>query len=333
MNGSVILKGEALRKRYPLRRGVFLRTVGWVKALERFDFEIHEGETLGIVGESGCGKTTLGRVVARIHEGEGSLEYRSREGQAWDALSRLDRGRELAFRRDVQMVFQDPFGSLDPRMNVEAVLREPLEAHGLAGRGADSRRATRELLGSLLSRVGLHADALYRYPHEFSGGQRQRIAIARALALKPRLIVCDEPTSALDVSVQSQVVNLLSTIQREEGLAYLFISHNLELVRHVADKIFVMYLGRVVEEGPSKALFDAPAHPYTRALMASIPSWDPRERKTLAVGLKGEPPSPIWEPKGCPFQPRCDRASARCLSEAPALRDVGGGRKAACHFA
>ena len=333
MSGRTILKGRALRKRFPVKRGVLLRTVGWVKALERFDFEICEGETLGIVGESGCGKTTLGRVVSRIHRGEGELEYFPREGASFDAMGDLDRDRELAFRRDVQMVFQDPFGSLDPRMTVEDILREPLEAHGLAGRGREGRRATRERLESLLGEVGLHTDALDRYPHEFSGGQRQRIAIARALALRPRLIVCDEPTSALDVSVQSQVVNLLAEVRRLDGLAFLFISHNLELVRHVSDRIAVMYAGRAVEEGPAEALFDAPLHPYTEALLASAPSWDPSDRRALDNDLRGEPPSPLWDPPGCPFQPRCPKATPRCSSEAPELREVLPGRTAACHLA
>jgi oligopeptide/dipeptide ABC transporter ATP-binding protein len=328
-----ILKGTALRKRFPVKKGVFLKTVGWVNALERFDFEIGEGETLGIVGESGCGKTTLGRVVARIHEGEGSLLYTPREGGAYEVLGRLDRQRELAFRRDVQMIFQDPYASLDPRMNVADVLREPLEAHGLAGKSRAEKKATEELLGGLLERVGLHGDALKRYPHEFSGGQRQRIAIARAMVLKPRLIVCDEPTSALDVSVQSQVVNLLTQVQREEKLSYLFISHNLELVRHVSDRIAVMYLGQVVEEGGAEDLFDSPLHPYTVALLASAPSWNPDERHILDAELYGEPPSPLHIPEGCPFGPRCPKATERCRSEKPALRDFEKGRKVACHLA
>ncbi len=334
MRGAVILEGAGLRKHYPVRRGVFMKTVGWLKALDHFDFRIHEGETLGIVGESGCGKTTLGRIVARIHDGEGSLEYTPRGGSSGNVLRRLDRREELAFRRDVQMIFQDPYGSLDPRMTVEEVLREPLEAHGLAFASPKARGATRGLLENYLARVGLHADALGRYPHEFSGGQRQRIAIARALVLKPRLIVCDEPTSALDVSVQSQVVNLLTEIQRSEGLAYLFISHNLELVRYVSDRIAVMYLGRTVEEGFAAELFGNPRHPYTEALLASAPSWDPAVKRALACDLRGEPPSPMWTPPGCPFEPRCPKASERCRTGGiPELRDLGSDHRAACHFA
>ncbi|MDP3178262.1 MAG: ATP-binding cassette domain-containing protein, partial [Spirochaetaceae bacterium] len=289
---------------------------------------------------SGCGKTTLGRVAARIHKGEGSLRYLARGGESWEAMGKLDRGKELAFRRDVQMVFQDPYGSLDPRMSIEEVLREPLEAHGLARGSRRSRRGTRDELAALLSRVGLHEDALKRYPHEFSGGQRQRIAVARALALKPRLIVCDEPTSALDVSVQSQVVNLLSEIQREEGLAYIFISHNLELVRYVSDRIAVMYQGRAVEEGPAEELFASPLHPYTEALLASAPSWDPSDRRALSVDLRGEPPSPLWIPPGCPFEPRCPKAVKDCASGGiPGLREILPGgiagplRKTACRLA
>jgi len=331
---AMILKGAALRKRFPVKKGVFMRTVAYVNALERFDFEIHEGETLGIVGESGCGKTTLGRVVARIHQGEGSLLYYPRGGNAGpiEAIGPLPRENELAFRRDVQMIFQDPYSSLDPRMSVEDVIREPLEAHGLAGRDREGREKVREELVALLERVGLHGDILERYPHEFSGGQRQRIAIARALVLKPRLIVCDEPTSALDVSVQSQVVNLLTQIQREEGLAYMFISHNLELVRHVSDRICVMYLGQVVEEGGAEDLFDLPRHPYTQALLASAPSWNPHERHFLDNVLYGEPPSPLNLPKGCPFGPRCPKAGKRCGEEKPALRTLENGRKIACHL-
>ncbi|MFZ2635896.1 MAG: oligopeptide/dipeptide ABC transporter ATP-binding protein [Rectinemataceae bacterium] len=330
---GMILEGKDLRKLFPVKKGVFMKTVAWVRALERFDFRIGEGGTLGIVGESGCGKTTLGRVMARIHEGEGSLIYHPREGEPYDVIGSLDRTRELAFRRDVQMIFQDPYASLDPRMTVAEVLREPLEAHGLSGASAAERRSTEAMLANQLERVGLHADALARYPHEFSGGQRQRIAIARSLVLKPRLVICDEPTSALDVSVQSQVVNLLTGIQREEGLAYVFISHNLELVRHVSDHICVMYLGRVVEEGGAEAVFDAPLHPYTMALLASAPSWDPKEKHLLDSKLYGEPPSPLRLPPGCPFEPRCPKASAVCKNESPELKGFGEGRKVACHFA
>jgi oligopeptide/dipeptide ABC transporter ATP-binding protein len=328
MSDTALLSGRGLRKSFPVRRGVLMLVRGQLKALHSFDFDIHAGETLGVVGESGCGKTTLGRILARIHDGEGSLEYTGRDGQRYDVLGRLDPKRELAFRRDVQMVFQDPYSSLDPRMTVEKILLEPLEAHGMA----KDKAAARTYLCELLARVGLHADALERYPHEFSGGQRQRIAVARALALKPRLIVCDEPTSALDVSVQSQVINLLKEIQEREGLAYIFISHNLDLVRYVSDRIYVMYLGRVVEAGESELLFSDPAHPYTQALLSSIPNWDPEARSLLNAELRGEAPSPLWDPPGCPFEPRCPKAAERCGREAPKQRDVRG-RLVACHFA
>lgn len=330
MNASTILRGKGLRKLFPIRKGVLMLVKGHLRALDNFDFEISGGQTIGVVGESGCGKTTLGRIIARIHEGEGSLEYFDRDGIGREVLGRLDKKNELAFRRDVQMVFQDPFSSLDPRMTVGKILLEPLEAHGLA----KNLNEAREHLVSLLARVGMHADALERYPHEFSGGQRQRIAVARALALKPRLIVCDEPTSALDVSVQSQVINLLKEIQKEENLAYIFISHNLDLVRYVSDTMFVMYLGRVVESGPSETLFTAPAHPYTQALLKSIPDWDPEARSLLNGELRGEPPSPLWDPPGCPFEPRCPKAQERCRTGGvPELRQVDPGRCAACHFA
>ncbi len=328
MSAVTLLSGRGLKKSFPVRRGVLMLVRGQLKALHSFDFDISAGETLGVVGESGCGKTTLGRILARIHDGGGSLEYTGRDGQRYDVLGKLDPKRELAFRRDVQMVFQDPYSSLDPRMTVENILLEPLLAHGMA----KDKAAAKAYLCELLARVGLHADALDRYPHEFSGGQRQRIAVARALALKPRLIVCDEPTSALDVSVQSQVINLLKEIQEREGLAYIFISHNLDLVRYVSDRIYVMYLGRVVEAGESELLFSDPAHPYTQALLSSIPNWDPQARSLLNAELRGEAPSPLWDPPGCPFEPRCPKAAERCRGEAPAQREVRG-RLVACHFA
>lgn len=328
MSAKALLSGRGLAKSFPVRGGVLMLVRGQLKALHGFDFDIYAGETLGVVGESGCGKTTLGRILARIHDGEGTLEYTDRDGQCYDALGRLDQKRELAFRRDVQMVFQDPYSSLDPRMSVEKILLEPLEAHGLAR----DKTLARRYLCELLARVGLHADSLERYPHEFSGGQRQRIAVARAIALKPRLIVCDEPTSALDVSVQSQVINLLKEIQERENMAYVFISHNLDLVRYVSDRIFVMYLGRVVEAGESELLFSDPAHPYTQALLESIPNWNPEARSLLSSELSGEAPSPLWDPPGCPFEPRCPKASARCRIEAPLQREVRA-RRVACHFA
>lgn len=334
MKDRIVLEGQGLGKRFPVRSGVFMRTGRWLSALEGVNFSLPEGQTLGIVGESGCGKTTLGKVVARLHEGEGSLIYHARDGRRLQLSGPLPRKSELEYRRDVQMVFQDPFGSLDPRMTVEAVLREPLEAHGLALYGRSGRQKTRAVLESLAARVGLHADSLDRFPHEFSGGQRQRIAIARALTLEPRVVICDEPTSALDVSVQSQVVNLLCSIQKETGISYLFISHNLELVRHMADKIVVMYLGRAVEEGPAAELFASPAHPYTVALLAATPSWDPENHRALAARLAGEPPSPLSVPPGCPFAPRCPRARDLCRADPrPEFRRISEGRLAACHFA
>lgn len=325
---ACILKGHQLRKSFPIRKGILMLTQGHVHALSDFSFEIAGGETIGIVGESGCGKTTLGRMIARIHYGQGQLEYTDRNGVSYDVSGRLDASRELAFRRDVQMIFQDPYSSLDPRMTVGKILLEPLLAHGLA----KDKQKTGRYLEELLEKVGLHADAIDRYPHEFSGGQRQRIAVARALALKPRLVICDEPTSALDVSVQSQVINLLKEIQERERLAYIFISHNLDLVRYISDRMYVMYLGRVVEAGPSETLFSEPLHPYTQALLASVPDWDPDKRSLLQGELKGEPPSPLWDPPGCPFAPRCPRAIERCHSENPAARPVRG-RAVACHLA
>jgi oligopeptide/dipeptide ABC transporter ATP-binding protein len=323
-----ILKGSQLKKSFPIRKGVLMLTHSHVHALSDFSFEIAGSETIGIVGESGCGKTTLGRIIARIHQGEGTLDYTDREGNTYNVSGRLDLKKELAFRRDVQMIFQDPYSSLDPRMTVGKILTEPLAAHGLAG----DKKQTKLYLEQLLEKVGLHADAIERYPHEFSGGQRQRIAVARALTLKPRLIICDEPTSALDVSVQSQVINLLKEIQQQEQLAYIFISHNLDLVRYISDRMYVMYLGRVVEAGPSELLFSEPLHPYTQALLMSVPDWDPEKRSLLQGELKGEPPSPLWDPPGCPFEPRCPRAVARCRTEKPLNRTLRG-HLVACHLA
>ncbi len=330
-NGApLILEGRGISKYFPIKSGAFGRARGRVRAIERLDFEIREGETLGVVGESGCGKTTLANVIVGLCGAEGSLRYADRNGGSFDVLSRgVGRDRMLSYRRDVQIIFQDPFSSLDPRMRVGEILREPLDVHGM---GRDRHRAG-AIAADLLERVGLSADYMNRYPHEFSGGQRQRIAIARALPLSPRLIVCDEPTSALDVSVQSQVVNLLRDIQARDHLAYLFISHNLDLVHHMSDRMIVMYLGSVMEEGDSTSVFGNPLHPYTQALMASIPSWDPSDKRMFSVNLPGEPPSPIDVPPGCPFHPRCPRAAPECGEWKPELRTIADGHRAACHFA
>jgi len=308
----MIVSLRKVKKYFPVRAGVFLQVIGWVRALEELDLDINDNETVGVVGESGCGKTTLGRIVARILQPtSGKIEF-----QGVDVTKKAPKDIERLFRRSVQMVFQDPFNSLDPRMTIVDVVKEPLEAH----RMFVSKKEMEDYVTDLLVRVGLHREHLSRYPHEFSGGQRQRIAIARAIALKPKLIVCDEPTSALDVSVQSQIVNLLQELREEYCMSYLFISHNLDLVYHMSDRLIVIYLGNVVEEGEAVEVFENPLHPYTRALMSAVPSWDPKQRKLSGVKLYGEPPSPINPPAGCVFSTRCLYKFDRCEREKPQLQ-------------
>jgi len=308
----MIVSLRKVKKYFPVRAGVFLQVIGWVRALEELDLDINDNETVGVVGESGCGKTTLGRIVARILQPtSGKIEF-----QGVDVTKKAAKDIERLFRRSVQMVFQDPFNSLDPRMTIVDVVKEPLEAH----RMFVSKKEMEDYVTDLLVRVGLHREHLSRYPHEFSGGQRQRIAIARAIALKPKLIVCDEPTSALDVSVQSQIVNLLQELREEYRMSYLFISHNLDLVYHMSDRLIVMYLGNVVEEGEAVEVFENPLHPYTRALMSAVPSWEPKQRKLSEVKLYGEPPSPINPPAGCVFSTRCLYKFDRCEREKPQLQ-------------
>ena len=301
-------------------RGMFKRGTSVVKALDSVSFEIGWGETLALVGESGCGKSTMGRVVTRlIDPTEGSVIYRGED------LTHLSGRKLLPYRRALQIIFQDPYASLNPRMTVADVLGELLYIHGIA-----SGAAAKQKIAELLEMVGLPASYARRYPHEFSGGQRQRIGIARALSLGPRLIVCDEPVSALDVSVQAQIVNLLKDIQATLNLSYLFISHDLMVVRHMADRIAVMYLGRIVEIAPTEALFANPHHPYTRALLNVIPLPDPTRRMARKV-VDGDVPSPIAPPPGCHFHTRCAFAVERCRVEVPRLSPVGEGRKVACH--
>ena len=323
-----MIQAIGIKKYFPIRKGLFLQTAGWVKAVESVDFEISENTTMGVVGESGCGKTTLGNVLAGIHAASGgTLIYRDRQGGEHSMLDRPNKASMREYQRNVQMVFQDPYDSLDPHMTVSQIIQEPLDVHG----AAKNKNETRQYIDYLLERVGLYPEYGNRYPHEFSGGQRQRISIARAIALKPRLIICDEPTSALDVSVQSQVLNLLNELKSEFHLSYLFISHNLDVVRHMSDTIAVLYLGRVMEQGPADEVFLNPRHPYTKALLAAVPDWDPHNRKEI-ITLEGEIPSPVNPPTGCPFQTRCPEVRELCRLELPELKPVSSEVKAACHL-
>lgn len=321
MSPTPLLRVENLRVHFPVQRSLFSKPEVWVRAVEDVSFTLRTGETIGLLGESGCGKTTLGRAVLRLGPvTAGSIHFNGTD------ITRLE-GRVLReHRRQFQMIFQDPFSSLNPRFTVGQIVGEPLEIHRLVKDSTTRGRRISELLES----VGLDSRLVDRFPHEFSGGQRQRIGIARALAVEPQLIVCDEPVSALDVSVQAQVVNLLQDLQKQHGLAYLFISHDLAVVEHLAHRILVMYLGQVLEEAPASVLCQQPLHPYTQALVSAIPTVDPASKRRRIV-LLGDPPSPLSPPSGCPFHPRCPMVQPRCRIEAPVLRDLGDGRRVACH--
>jgi dipeptide transport system ATP-binding protein len=315
-----LLETHGLERHYVVRRG-WLREKGLVRALDGVSFRIDEGQTLAVVGESGCGKSTLARQVTMIERPTaGTLVVQGED------VAHADRQTLRRLRPRVQMVFQNPYASLNPRKRVSALLEEPLVIQGDAG-----PRARREAALAMMARVGLKAEHYRRYPHMFSGGQRQRIAVARALMLQPRLVVADEPVSALDVSIQAQVLNLLMELKEQLGIAYLFISHNLQVVRHIADAVMVMYFGKAVEYGPKVAVFQRPAHPYTRALLASTPTLDPRARRER-IALAGELPSPLDPPSGCAFHTRCPHAIERCRTEVPALLPLGE-VKVACHRA
>ena len=318
-----LLEVHNLKVHFPVRPGLFSRTKEFVRAVDDVSFSIAPGETVGLVGESGCGKTTLGRAVVRLIEPtSGRILF---EGQDIAVLT----GSKLrAWRRKFQMIFQDPYGSLDPHMTVAAIIGEALDIHKLT----PDPSLRRQRIDDLLTDVGLDRSHAQRYPHEFSGGQRQRIGIARALAVEPRLIVCDEPVSALDVSVQAQIINLIRDLQRQRGIAYLFVAHDIAVVEHISRRILVMYLGRIVESGDAQAICQSPKHPYTQALISAVPVVEPDSRRRRIV-LAGDVPSPIHPPGGCPFHPRCPMAEARCKTEVPALREIRPGQHAACHFA
>jgi oligopeptide/dipeptide ABC transporter ATP-binding protein len=318
-----MLEVKNLKVHYPVQRRIFSSVRQRVKAVDDVSFSIDPGETLGLVGESGCGKTTLGRAIVKLVE--------PTFGSVWlegDDIAHLSGAELRARRRKFQMIFQDPYNSLDPRMTAGEIIGEALDIHRLA-RGRTQRQGR---IAALLKSVGLDAMHAQRYPHEFSGGQRQRLGIARALAVEPKLIVCDEPVSALDVSVQAQIINLLQDLQRERGVAYLFVGHDLAVVEHISRRVMVMYLGKIVESGATESVVHKPKHPYTQALISAVPQIDLTVQRARIV-LPGETPSPIDPPPGCPFHPRCPLAEARCRTEAPALREVAPGHWASCHFA
>jgi oligopeptide transport system ATP-binding protein len=328
MSREVILEADNLVKYYPIRAGVLRRTIGQVKALDGVSFKLYKGETLGIVGESGCGKSTLGRMLMRLEEPTaGTLTFDGVDvyTQKGAAMRRL--------RRDIQIVFQDPYTSLNPRKTVGDIVGEPFEIH----RDVVPKGGRRRRVQELLDLVGLNPEHINRYPHQFSGGQRQRIGIARGLALNPKVIVCDEPVSALDVSVQAQVVNLLEKLQSELGLAYVFIAHDLSVVRHISDRVGVMYLGTMVELGDEEQIYSRPTHPYTQALLSAVPVPDPTLRgRREQIVLAGDVPSPANPPSGCRFHTRCWKAQPKCVTDVPLLINRPDGRDAhdsACHFA
>lgn len=325
-NDTVILEIKNLTKHFPIYRGFLRRIVGNVQAVNNVSFSVKSGETLGIVGESGCGKTTLARVILRAYEAtSGEVLYRQ-NGEMINIFSL--KGQELKkLRRDMQIIFQDPFSSLNPRKTVMEIIAEPLRIHGIS-RGQELKLR----VGELLELVGLNVKHMNRYPNAFSGGQRQRIGIARALALRPKLVICDEPVSALDVSVQAQVINLLEDLQNELGLTYLFIAHDLSVVEHISDRIAVMYLGSIVEMVPAQELYKNPKHPYTEALLSAVPSIDPNTHKTRII-LPGEIPNPSDPPPGCKFHTRCRYAREICSKETPKWRDMGNDHYVACHLA
>ncbi|MBT90521.1 MAG: peptide ABC transporter ATP-binding protein [Deltaproteobacteria bacterium] len=325
MSSERLLDVKELKKYFPIRKGFFKSVVGQVRSVDGVTFHLNQGETLGLVGESGCGKTTTSRCLLRaINPTSGKICYRQADGQLVD-VTKLASDELRPLRREMQMIFQDPFASLNPRMNLLDLVGEPLLVNGIANRKERSDR-----VADLLRLVGLRPEYMRRFPHAFSGGQRQRIVIARALALNPRLVVADEPVSALDVSVQAQVLNLLLDLQEQLKLTYLFVAHDLSVVRHISDRVAVMYVGRIVEMSPTDELFLAPKHPYTAALLSAVPVADPRIRSKMQP-LEGDVPSPTNPPSGCYFHPRCPFATDLCRQQAPDLEEIRPNHFVACH--
>jgi oligopeptide/dipeptide ABC transporter, ATP-binding protein, C-terminal domain len=323
-NTKALLEVKNLKKYFPVKAKLFAKNKSYVKAVDDVSFSIPKGETLGLVGESGCGKTTCGRTILKLYEPtSGQIIYDGRD------IAKLDRNSMVEYRKKLQIIFQDPYDSLDQRMTVGDIIGEPIDIHRLAS----GKKEKAEKIQYLLKKVGLNSDFVNRYPHEFSGGQRQRIGIARALAVEPEFIVCDEPISALDVSIQAQVVNMLEDLQEELGLTYLFIAHDLSMVRHISHKVGVMYLGKMVEMADNNELYTNPQHPYTKALLSSIPIPDPDKSEAKhRIVLEGEIPSPIDPPPGCRFRQRCRYAKPVCSEIEPQARDMGGGHIVACHL-
>ena len=319
---KVLLEVNQLKKYFPVKAGVFKKTVGYVKAVDEISFYIKEGETLGLVGESGCGKSTTGATILRLEEAtSGEVKY-----QGKDVLG-LNKKEMREMRKEMQIIFQDPYASLNPRMTVADIVGEPLDIHNLVNNKKERNERVRELLDS----VGLTAEQMNRYPHEFSGGQRQRIGVARALAVSPKLIIADEPVSALDVSIQAQVINILQDLQREYGLTYLFIAHDLSVVKHISDRVAVMYLGKIVEMTGKEDLYNNPLHPYTQSLLSAIPIPDPTVNNERII-LEGDVPSPVNPPSGCRFHPRCPKAMEVCSEAVPEFKEYDDGHFAACHL-
>ncbi len=323
---DTLLDVRNVKIHYPIHGGVFLRRIGEVKAVDGVSFTVKPGETLGLVGESGCGKTTMGKGVIRLVDvTDGEILFRRKNGDVVDLVG-LERQAMRPVRAEIQMIFQDPYSSLNPRWSVGDIIAEPLSVHS-----PDMKRAERdEQVAWLLEKVGLTGEQADRYPHEFSGGQRQRVGIARALATRPRMVIADEPVSALDVSIQAQVVNLMQDLQEEFGLTYLFIAHDLSIVEHISHRIAVMYLGNIVEIGPARTLYEEPVHPYTRALLSAVPLPDPSLERPERMVLKGEVPSPLAKPSGCPFRTRCPLAEPSCAEEMPVLQAVAMDHEVAC---